>query len=279
MRNVLTIDVEDWFHANYDRTPSPVAAEKSTVRSNVERLLAILDEYDAKATFFVLGAVAEADARLVKDIQQRGHEIASHGFGHQLVYLQTRDEFRSDVVRSLDLLRHITGTAVIGYRAPSWSIRRNSSWAFEELWSVGVKYDSSIFPMKTFLYGDSQAPRFTYRIGLSRGRELVEIPPSTLRAFSRRFAFSGGFYLRLLPYWLIKLATKWINAREKQPVVFYLHPREIDAYQPRLALSRRDEFVHYVNLRSTEAKLRRLLRDFPVVGIQESFSSSGGFCE
>ena len=163
MKNIFTIDTEDWFHANYkDGLFQNSADVKSTVEENTEVYLRILEQYHATATFFVLGFVAEQHPQLVKRIADAGHEIASHGYGHQLVYKQTPEEFREDIHRSKGLLEDIIGQPVVGYRAPSWSITENSFWALDILTEMGFKYDSSIFPFKNFLYGVKGAPRFPY---------------------------------------------------------------------------------------------------------------------
>lgn len=242
MKNIFTIDTEDWFHANYeDDLFRNDAAVKSTVEENTEVYLEALERNHATATFFVLGFVAEQHPGLVQKIAQAGHEVASHGYGHQLVYKQTPEEFRQDIQRSKKLLEDIIGKPVRGYRAPSWSITEESLWALTILEEEGFAYDSSIFPFKNFLYGISGAPRFPFAAAKyqPRAEKLLEIPPSTVRVPGMNVPFSGGFYFRALPYPFIHLFAKQVN-REGHPVVFYLHPREIDPQQPRLKLSSPD---------------------------------------
>jgi polysaccharide deacetylase family protein (PEP-CTERM system associated) len=268
MQNMLTIDVEEWYHLNYASMQSQHhVARESRVRANTQLLLDILAESDARATFFFLGSVAERDPALVRDVGARGHEIASHGYGHELVYSQTPDEFATDVKRSLDILRDITGQPVLGYRAPSWSVSHATPWAFETLAELGLRYSSSVFPFTTYLYGDSRAPLLPFVRRLEHGRCLYEVPATVLSLGRMRLPFGGGFYFRAMPLWLTRLATHLVN-RRGQAVVFYLHPREIDPAQPRLPLPVVDYLVTYVNLAATAPKLRRLVRLVPSVTIQ-----------
>lgn len=264
MKNIFMIDTEDWFHANYeDDLFRNDAAVKSTVEENTEVYLEALERNHATATFFVLGFVAEQHPGLVQKIAQAGHEVASHGYGHQLVYKQTPEEFRQDIQRSKKLLEDIIGKPVRGYRAPSWSITEESLWALTILEEEGFAYDSSIFPFKNFLYGISGAPRFPFAAAKyqPRAEKLLEIPPSTVRVPGMNVPFSGGFYFRALPYPFIHLFAKQVN-REGHPVVFYLHPREIDPQQPRLKLSKRDALIHYYGIGACRRKMEHMLRDF-----------------
>jgi polysaccharide deacetylase family protein (PEP-CTERM system associated) len=265
-RNMLTIDVEEWYHLNY-RSMAAHATEhhESRVRANTEHLLTILSATRAEATFFFLGSVAEREPGLVRDVRALGHEIASHGYGHQLASSQTRAQFADDVKRSLDILQGITNERVVGYRAPSWSISRDTPWAYDVLVDLGFRYDASLFPFRTYLYGDSTAPTrpFTRHLGC---RSLHEVPATVLELGRWRVPFGGGFYFRVQPLWLTRLASRLAN-RRAQPVVFYLHPREIDPLQPRLALPLVDRLVTYINLRSTAPKLAGLLRTFPTVSV------------
>lgn len=274
-KNVFTIDTEDWFHANYeDNLFQNDSTVRSTVEKNTEVYLKILAQNNAKATFFVLGFVAEEHPGLVKRIADMGHEVASHGYGHQLVYKQTKEEFREDVYRSKCMLEDITGKAVLGYRAPSWSITEQSFWALGVLNELGFKYDSSIFPFKNFLYGVEGAPRFSYAAKkyCEDAGELIEIPPSTIKILGLNLPFSGGFYLRALPYFMISGCAKRVN-REDKPVIFYLHPREIDPNQPRLQLSRRDALIHYYGIDGCERKFRHIIERFHCTSIQDLFLS------
>lgn len=267
MKNILSIDVEEWYHLNYSSMMdvNNLSSAKGQVVKNVDRLLAAFADYDAYATFFFLGSVAEQYPQLVRQVQAQGHEIASHGYGHQLVYQQTRTEFHEDVKKSIDILQGITGQAVKGYRAPSWSISKATPWAYEVLLDLGIQYDSSLFPFRTFLYGDSSAPvgLFTHLID---ERKLYEIPATVLEMFGIRIPFGGGFYFRFFPYWMTRLATYLVN-RQGRPVIFYLHPREIDKSQPRLDLPLRDYHITYVNLAGTLKKLKRVLSLAPTISI------------
>ena len=274
MKNAFTIDTEDWFHANYeDNLFQNDGNIKSTVEENTDIYLNILDEYGARATFFILGFVAEEHPQLVKRIASMGHEIASHGYGHQLVYKQTPDEFREDVYRSKCMLEDLIGKHVLGYRAPSWSITEKSFWALGILNELGFKYDSSIFPFKNFLYGVDGAPRFAYKAKryCENAGELLELPPSTVRIPGLNLPFSGGFYFRALPRFMISACCKKVNLEDK-PVVFYLHPREIDPKQPRLKLSARDSLIHYYGIQGCEQKFRKIVQKFSCTSMQDAFN-------
>ena len=264
MKNIFTIDTEDWFHANYEDDLFANGEELiSTVNENVEKYLSYFKDNSVKATFFVLGYVAEKYPELVKKIAIEGHEIASHGYAHELVYNQTRDEFRKDIRKSKVLLEDIIGKQVLGYRAPSWSITKKSLWALEILSEEGYKYDSSIFPFENFLYGISGAPRSQYSSKIfNENSDLLEIPPSTINLCGdRNIPFSGGFYFRALPLFVIDKFTN-IVYKEGNPVIFYLHPREIDKNQPRLKLSKRDGFIHYFGINRCESKLNYIINKF-----------------
>ena len=272
MNNIFTIDTEDWFHANYeDGLFQNDSTVKSTVVKNTEVYLEALKRNHSTATFFVLGFVAEQHPDLIKRISADGHEIASHGYAHQLVYRQTPDEFREDVHRSKCMLEDLVGKEVIGYRAPSWSITEDSLWALSILEEEGFLYDSSIFPFKNFLYGISGAPRFPFRACRynEQAGSLIEIPPSTIRIPGMNIPFSGGFYFRVLPYMLIDRCTRKGN-RDGHSVIFYLHPREIDPKQPRLKLNKRDALIHYYGIGQCEHKLNKILEKFPCKSIQQT---------
>jgi polysaccharide deacetylase family protein (PEP-CTERM system associated) len=265
MRNALTIDVEDYFQVTaFERYLPRSDWERIPLRvgENTRRLLGILDEYGIKATFFVLGWVAQRDPGLVREIHSRGHEIACHGYGHELIYRIGPERFREDVRRAKALLEELVGIAVSGYRAPSYSITLKSLWALEILAEEGFCYDSSIFPVHHDTYGMPGAPRFPYSHTLAAG-VLREFPLTTLPlAFARwryNLPIAGGGYLRLLPAELIRRGIGRINGEEKKPAVLYLHPWEIDPGQPRIKAGWKSSFRHYNNLDRTEAKLRHLL--------------------
>jgi polysaccharide deacetylase family protein (PEP-CTERM system associated) len=256
----MTIDVEDYFHASAFNDVIPRHTWdglESRVCANTHRLLEIFAEHEV----FVLGWVAERYPALVKEIAGAGHEIASHGFGHRLIYEQTPNEFREDVRRAKRLLEDTSGATVAGYRAPSFSITARSLWALDVLIEEGHTYDSSIFPVRHDRYGIPDAPRHTHVITRPTGR-LTESPAATTRIGAMNLPVGGGGYFRLMPYRWTRWGIRRVNRLESKPAVFYLHPWEIDPGQPRFDLGRVNGFRHYRNLRLTETRLRRLLRDF-----------------
>lgn len=271
MLNSFTIDTEDWYHANFeDGLFVNDGSLKSTVESNVDRLLLLFKENNVKATFFVLGCVVEQHKDMIKKIAKEGHEIASHGYGHQLVYKQTPDEFREDIRKSKILLEDCVGQEVIGYRAPSWSIIEDSLWALDILEEEEYKYNSAIFPTKNFLYGIPYAPRFPHDSSIyNKKLKIITAPPSTYYIKGKNIPFSGGAYFRLLPTWMIEKFTDEINNKEEQPVVFYLHPREIDPLQPRLKLKPKDYMIHYYGIKSCERKFVKILNKYEFVTLKE----------
>jgi len=265
MRNALTFDVEDYFHVESAASVVRRAdwpTYESRVQANTRRILDLLDTAEVKATFFVLGWVAERDPALVREIGDRGHEVACHSFAHRLVYAMTLQEFRADVRRAKTAIEDAAGVAVVGYRAPTFSIVRRTIWALDVLAEEGFEYDSSIFPIHHDRYGMPRAPRFPHLVRVGGDRTLAEFPMTTLTIAGTRLPFSGGGYFRLLPYGLIHRVLSWINTREHQPAIVYLHPWEFDPGQPRLDIRGLSRFRHYVNLSATESKLRRLLADF-----------------
>lgn len=275
MINALSVDVEDYFHVT--------AFEKCLDRSqwdgcplrvgdNTARILDLFDEYRVTATFFVLGWVARRLPALVREIWRRGHEVACHGYGHELVYVIGPERFREDIRLAKSLLEDIGGVPVRGYRAPSYSITGASQWALEILAEEGFSYDSSIFPIVHDIYGIPGALRFPHRITTPSGC-LTEFPLSTFpaRVMGRevRIPVSGGGYLRMLPVRLIAKAIAAINRRECQPTILYFHPWEIDPGQPRIRAGLRSRFRHYTNLSRMEEKLRALLGRFTYAPVSE----------
>jgi polysaccharide deacetylase family protein (PEP-CTERM system associated) len=262
--NAMTIDVEDYFHVSVFDGVVPRArwdSLESRVVANTERMLGIFDDCEVTGTFFVLGWVAERFPSLVRRIAARGHEIASHGYGHRLVYDQTRRTFRDDVRRAKALLEAAGERLVIGYRAPSYSITPRSLWALDILIEEGYQYDSSIFPIRHDRYGIPISPRHPYVLRRAAG-ELVEAPGSTTTVGPVNLPIAGGGYFRILPYQWTRWGIRRVNHREGRPVIFYLHPWEIDPAQPRLRAGLLSRFRHYRNLGETEARLRRLLNEF-----------------
>ena len=260
----MTIDVEDYFHVSVFDGVLPRSSwdsMESRVVANTERLLDLFDEHAVRGTFFVLGWVAERHPDLVRAIAGRGHEIASHGYAHRLVYDQTPAAFRADVRRAKQLLEDASGRPVVGYRAPSYSITARSLWALDVLLEEGYQYDSSIFPIRHDRYGIPLSGRQPYAIERNGGT-LVEVPGSTTHLGPLNLPVAGGGYFRILPYWWTRWGISRVNNSERRPAVFYLHPWEIDPDQPRLRAGRLSAFRHYRNLHCTEARLRRLLTDF-----------------
>ncbi|MCC9596327.1 MULTISPECIES: XrtA system polysaccharide deacetylase [unclassified Rubrivivax] len=260
--NALTIDVEDYFQvsafAPYIRR-SDWDARECRVERNVERILAMLDARGVQATFFTLGWVAERYPQLVRRIVEGGHELASHGYGHQRASDLTPAAFRDDVARAKAILEDLGGVAVRGYRAPSFSIGEKNLWAFDTLAETGHAYSSSLYPIRHDHYGMPDAPRFAHRVAGG----LLEVPVTTVRLGGRNLPSSGGGYFRLLPY----AASRWligrVNRDDRQAAVFYFHPWEIDAGQPRVpGIDAKTRFRHYVNIARMERKLASLLDDF-----------------
>jgi len=257
--NALTIDLEDWYHG-IELPPSGWSELEDRIVPATERLLAILGEHRVKATFFVLGDVAARHPELVQEIHGLGHEIGTHGCSHRFVYQQEPDTFREDIGQSLALLGLCGCDGIAGHRAPYFSITRESLWALDILAELGLRYDSSIFPISNYRYGIPDAERWPHRIALDRG-SLIEFPISTWRLRGRNIPISGGAYFRLLPYRLTRRGIRAVN-RSGNPVVFYLHPWELDPDHPRIPLPRRIAVTHYANLRATERRFRRLLQEF-----------------
>lgn len=272
MKNILTFDVEDWYHPNLaDLEKLQDRKIEDRVLEPTLRILNMLDETQNRATFFVLGEVAEKFPELVKEIAYRGHEVASHGYCHNLVYNYTKSHFETDINQAIELLQTIINRKILGYRAPSWSLdKQNTPWAWEVLKAAGFVYDSSVYPYKTFLYGDMDAPRIPYDIVLEGKQFLKEMPPSVVEIFGKRVPFSGGFFFRMVPYRFIKWGIRQHN-RAGYSAVIYLHPWEIDVEQPRLPVGVKKRFILYANISRTERKLRRLMNEFQFTTIQNYF--------
>ncbi len=270
MQNILSIDVEDWFHI-LDLAEAPDLDGWSKLESRVEKnFFRLLDELkisNTKATCFFLGWVAERFPELVRRAHREGHEIASHGYAHQLVYGLSREAFAADVKRAKDILEGIVGVPVVGYRAPGFSIVAETPWAFEELKAAGYQYDSSVFPAARGHGGMAGAEVRPHRIETPRGT-LTEFPISVASVLGKKVCFFGGGYLRLFPYPLIDRMTDQVNA-EGRPVVFYVHPREIDPTQPRMKMNAVRRFKSYVNLETTLPKLQKLVRDHSLLPFRD----------
>ena len=272
--NAMTVDVEDYFQVqafagcisreSWDRRPGRV--EKNT--------MAILEQFarwDIRGTFFTLGWVADRYPALVRQIAAGGHEVASHGYAHELIYELTPQQFQDDVTRAKNVLEAIGGAEVKGYRAPTFSLNSRTEWAFRILEETGHTYSSSTYPVRHDLYGDPNAPRFSYR---PDGGSLLEIPMTTLRVGSRNLPIAGGGYFRLLPYGIYRTALRRFGKREEKPGIFYFHPWEIDADQPKVhEASRRSKFRHYLNIAAVPTRLDRLLQDFKWGRMDHVFAS------
>jgi len=278
MLNALTIDVEDYYHVT--AFESVVRHEdwdryESRVGGNTHRLLDILDKHGTKATFFVLGWVAEREPHLIRDIAKRGHEVACHGYSHRRIHTQTPVEFQKETKLAKRVIEDATGQPVIGYRAASYSITRRSLWALDILKEEGFLYDSSIFPVKHDLYGIPDSDRFCHVLDGQGGHGMVEFPPSTLRLVGINIPVAGGGYLRFFPYGITRWAVRHLNEGVSQPTVVYLHPWEIDPEQPRIRASFVSRFRHYNNLGKTEDRLRALLQDFEFGTMLEVLKAQG----
>jgi len=284
MINALTIDVEDYFqvnafakHVRQDQWDS----YRLRVDGNTRRILDMLDSFSISATFFILGWVAERLPALTKEIHRRGHEVACHGYGHELVYAIGPERFRLDIRRSKMLLEDQCGERVNGYRAPSYSITGKSLWAVDILIEEGFSYDSSVFPVIHDTYGIPDAQRFPHMLQTSAG-SLVEFPLTTLPMKlgwkDVRIPIAGGGYLRLLPVSIIRRGITAINSREHQPAVLYFHPWEIDPDQPRIKAGIKSRFRHYLNLHRTEEKLEHLFGRLKFAPMNEVLATRGYNC-
>jgi polysaccharide deacetylase family protein (PEP-CTERM system associated) len=264
IKNAMSVDVEDYFQVSafaphirredWDSLPC-------RVERNVDVIIGLLDEADARATFFTLGWIAERYPQVVRRIVDNGHELASHGYGHQRASDLTPVQFRDDVTHAKRLLEDLGGVAVRGYRAPSFSIGRNNWWAVTELEEAGYEYSSSIYPVRHDHYGMPDAPRFPHRPNGDLG--ILELPPTTLPLLGRNLPAAGGGWFRLLPYEVSRWMLRRVNTEDQAPCMFYFHPWEVDPEQPRqTGLSAKTRFRHYINLNRMPGRLRKLLNDF-----------------
>ena len=264
IKNAMSIDVEDYFQVSAF-APHIRRDEWDTlpcrIERNVDLILELLDEAKAKATFFTLGWIAERYPQVVHRILEQGHELASHGYGHQRASDLTPAEFRHDITHAKQILEDLGGVSVNGYRAPSFSINRDNWWAVHELEQAGYLYSSSIYPVKHDHYGMPDAPRFANRPNGLAG--ILELPPTTVSLFGRNLPAAGGGWFRLLPYQASRWMLHRVNVQEQAPCMFYFHPWEVDHAQPRPAgLSAKTRFRHYVNLHRMPGRLKKLLADF-----------------
>jgi polysaccharide deacetylase family protein (PEP-CTERM system associated) len=275
--NAMTVDVEDYFQVSAFEGAvcrSRWHEFESRVCHNTERLLTIFAEAQVQATFFVLGWVAEQFPDLVRQIRLGGHELASHGYAHRLVYELTPHAFREDLRRAKAALESAAGVPILGYRAPSYSITRDSLWALDVLIEEGYLYDASIYPIHHDRYGIPDWTRHVHRIDREAG-SILELPGSTVRWAGMNFPIGGGGYFRLLPYGWTRMGIERLNETEQRPAIFYLHPWEIDPAQPRIAVSGLTQMRHYRNLGKTEARLRRMLREFQFGRVSDVLELTG----
>lgn len=279
--DAMTVDVEDYFHveafadrisfADWPKFPS-------RVRRNTERVLQLFARFDCRATFFVLGWVAERDPALVREIAAAGHEIACHSYAHRQVSALTPDQFRDDLRRACAAIEDAGGAKVRGYRAPTFSIVKRSLWALQTLAEEGFVYDSSIFPVRHDLYGFPDAPRWAHHVPSQDGAGIFEFPMSTVRLLGHNLPCGGGGYLRLLPMKYTLAAINNIHRRHRQPAIAYFHPWELDPEQPRVAGSRKSNFRHYTGLNKMEARITTLLQRFkfkPLIELVPELSRYG----
>lgn len=275
--NALTVDVEDWFQVS--ALSGSIAREdwprlESRVERNTERLLDLFDRAGVRGTFFVLGWIAERYPGLVRAIAAAGHEVASHGYSHRLIYEQTQADFREETRRGKAILEDQMQRPVCGYRAASYSITRASLWALDEIAEAGFRWDSSIFPVHHDRYGIAGFERWPHRLQTPAGFDLVEFPLTTWRVAGVDWPIAGGGYFRLYPYRLTRAGLTSVNVRDGQPFVFYLHPWEVDPEQPRVKTSALSRFRHYNNLHRCMERLEWLLRDFAFAPVGEVLSAA-----
>lgn len=261
--NALSVDVEEYYHSMEFEAAVPAEQHRylpSRVEESTEKVLALLETLNVQATFFIVGRIAEEHPQLVRGIFQAGHEIACHSYQHELVSRQTPEEFRADVRHAKTILEDLTGERVLGFRAPNYSIGLAQDWAYDILLDEGFSYDSSVYPIRHDRYGYPHAPRFPYEIKAAGSEKLIEFPIGTVRVGGINIPLGGGGYFRLLPVNLFRLGIQRVNKREKQPVMFYFHPWELDPHQPCPPMPFHHRFRHYVGIEKQEAKLSHLLR-------------------
>ncbi|MET0069921.1 MAG: XrtA system polysaccharide deacetylase [Candidatus Thiodiazotropha sp.] len=276
--NAITVDVEDYFQVSaFARNieKDNWCDYESRVERNTHKLLEIFAQYNTKGTFFVLGWIAERFPNLINDIEQAGHEIASHGYSHDLVYNQTIDKFREETRRTKEILESIIDKPIYGYRAASYSIVQKSIWALDILTELGFTYDSSIFPIVHDRYGIPGAKTEPHVYKTEAGNTIIEFPISTVGLGKTRLPISGGGYFRLLPYWVTRSGLNKINNKENKPFIFYMHPWEIDTGQPRIKSNMLSEFRHYNNISKFDQRLKKLLQDFNFSTVSDVLKRNG----
>lgn len=270
--NAMTVDVEDYFQVSAfekDVRVSDWPNMESRVVRNTEKVLEVFARNSTLATFFVLGWVAERQPELVRRIADAGHEVACHGYSHQLIYNQTPDVFKEETIRAKGLLEEQVQKKILGYRAASYSITKKSEWALDILAEAGFEYDSSIFPVHHDRYGIPDSPKFPYQLTTPKGMSLVEFPLSTAEMLGYKLPIAGGGYFRLYPYFFSKYGLARINTKEQEPFIFYLHPWEVDPGQPRIKTNLLSRFRHYNNLDKCEQRLEQLVKDFSFTTVKD----------
>ena len=270
MLNAFTIDFEDWYQGLEIYKVDTWDGFESRIEKSCREFLEILNRHNTKATFFVLGYLAEKHPELIKSIHDAGHEIGSHGYGHNQIFKLTPEEFSREIVKTDDAIMKITGKKPIGFRAPIFSITAESYWALDTLASNGFKYDSSVFPVFNYRYGILKSDRFRHTISTEKGNRIYEIPVSTARVLGLNIPVGGGAYFRIWPYAVTRWGLRQIN-RMGHPAVFYIHPWEIDPHQPKIEMPARIRLTHYHRLGSTKKKLEMLFSDFRFAGMSEVF--------
>jgi len=274
-KHVLIIDLEDYFHVEafsrqIDR--SDWQQYPARVVGNTHRLLDLFDQYQVKATFFVLGWVAKQFPILVREVHERGHELACHSYWHRKIYTLAPAEFREDTRLARMAIEDAASISVSGYRAPTWSVTKDSLWALDILLEEGFSYDSSIFPVHHDLYGIPGASRYPWVYTSAAGHKLLELPPATIEICGTNLAAAGGGYFRLFPYGVFKHNLRTVRSQDRQPCMFYFHPWELPHEQPRLeGTSLRTRVRHYLNLDRTFDRLKLLLKDFRWSSVDQVF--------
>ena len=279
IRHILSVDVEDYFQV--EAFAHSISRERweqfpSRVVANTQRILDLFDQFQARATFFFVGWVAERFPSLVREVHSRGHEVACHSYWHRPVYSLTPEEFRKDTRAACDVIEQAAGTKLLGYRAPTWSITAQCLWALDILAEEGFRYDSSIYPIHHDLYGVPAARRFPYTYACSNGMKVREFPPATVRIAGTNFPAAGGGYLRIFPFSYTNWVFNHLEKKYRQPVVVYFHPWEIDPGQPRFKDKWRSRFRHYTNLSRMEGKVKGLLERHSFQSFRDLLDAESG---
>jgi len=273
--NAFSVDFEDWFQCLEVIPLSQWDNYEYRIENNAHGILDLLDEGNVKATFFILGHIAEKFPHLIKEIDKRGHVLGTHGYSHKQVFKQSKSEYSEELKKSIGLVTDITGQRIYGYRAPIFSIVAESLWALDIMLEQGLIYDSSIFPVLNYRYGIVSDKRYVHNLDTPNGQSIVEIPIAASRYLGMNFPVGGGAYLRILPYCVTKAGLKSIN-KEGQPFTFYIHPWEIDPNHPKIDLPFRISATHYFNLNSTYKRLKKLFSDFKFAPIETTYSQQLG---